>query len=227
MDEITLFGKHKWIYPALPIAIALFGLLFLYVIVPVEQIMKLYFLMFIYFIPPMGKESIIPIGVLGGELTNPLTSELLIIPSIDPITIALSIAFVDICVAIFIALNYELARDIPAVGSFMKKIESISAKKENKFAWLRPLRFVGIVLFVMIPFQGSGGLVGSIIGRFIGMTAVETVLAISVGAIAGCLFIAYFAQSLFSLFADNLLIICVVLFVFIVIGLIMYLQEKR
>lgn len=227
MKDITLFGDHKWIYPILPLSLAVFGLLFLYAIVPIEQIMKLYFLMFIYFIPPMGKESIIPIGVLGGELINPLNGEVWTIPSIDPVTIALSIAFVDICVAIFIALNYELAKDIPAVGSFMKKIESISTKKENKFSWLRPLRFIGIVLFVMVPFQGSGGLVGSIVGRFIGMTAAETVLAISVGAIAGCLFIAYFAQSLFSLFADNLLFIGIILFIFIIIGLVMYIQGKK
>lgn len=227
MEEITLFGNHKWIYPIFPIALALFGLLLLYIIVPVEQIMKLYFLMFIYFIPPMGKESIIPLGVLGGELTHPLSGELWNIPSIDPLTIALSIAFVDICVAIFIALNYDLAKGIPAVGSFMKKIEKINKRKDKNYTWLHPLRFFGIVLFVIIPFQGSGGLVGSIVGRFIGLSAVETVAAISIGAVSGCLLIAYFSHTLFSLLSSHLEMVLLILFSLIICGLYFYIKNSK
>lgn len=227
MNDVTFFGRHTAIYPLLPIAIALFGLLMLYIIVPMEQIMKLYFLMFIYFIPPMGKESIIPLGILGGELTNPLTGDLWIIPSLDPFTLALSIAFVDICVALFIALNYDLAKTIPAVGSFMKKIERISMRKQNKISWLRPLHFLGIVLFVIIPFQGSGGLVGSIVGRFIGLSAVETVIAISIGAIGGCMLIAYFSQSLFDIFRENLSIFIIFIIALMGFGVFAYMYSHK
>jgi uncharacterized membrane protein len=202
----------------------LFGLLLLYVIIPADHIMKLYFLMFIYFIPPMGKESVIPLGILGGDLTNPVSGELISIPSLDPFTLALSIAFVDICVALFIALNYNFALGIPAVGSFMKRVEKMNKKRDGQYGWLRPLRFFGIVLFVVIPFQGSGGLVGSIVGRFIGLTAAETVAAISIGAIGGCLLIAYFAQSLLSLIADNLLFILIAILCLVGIGLYFYLK---
>ena len=95
-----------------------------------------------YFFPPLGKESIIPLGINSG---------------IDPIVMALSIAFVDIVVALFLVWNYDLAKKIPIVGKFMKKVEEKGTSAEEKYGWIKPLRFIGIVLFVIVPFQGSGG----------------------------------------------------------------------
>ena len=139
-----------------------------------------------YFFPPLGKESIIPIGVTAG---------------IHPIIMALSIAFVDIVVALFLVWNYDLAKKIPIVGKFIKKIEDKGNTAEEKYGWIKPLRFIGIILFVMVPFQGSGGLVGSIVGRLIGMKPCNTLYAISIGAITGCLLIAMFSKA-FLIFAE-------------------------
>ncbi|GAI83770.1 unnamed protein product, partial [marine sediment metagenome] len=101
-----------------------------------------------YFFPPFGKESIIPAGVALG---------------IHPVVMALSIAFVDVVVALFLVWNYDLAKKIPIIGKFMMKVEEKGNVVEEKYGWIKPLRFIGIMLFVIIPFQGSGGLVGSIV----------------------------------------------------------------
>ena len=138
--------------------------------------LKYYSLISAYFFPPLGKESIIPTGVAFG---------------INPLVMALSIAFVDIVVALFLMWNYDIAKKIPLIGKFMEKVENIGKSSSEKYAWVKPLRFFGIILFVMVPFQGSGGLVGSILGRLIGMKPMNTFLAISIGAILGCLMIAY------------------------------------
>ncbi|MCJ2533678.1 MAG: hypothetical protein LN364_00410, partial [Candidatus Thermoplasmatota archaeon] len=61
-----------------------------------------------YFFPPLGKESIIPAGIAFG---------------VDPIVMALSIAFVDVVVALFLVWNYDLAKKIPIIGKFMIKVE--------------------------------------------------------------------------------------------------------
>lgn len=164
-----------------------------------------------YFFPPLGKESVIPAGVLAG---------------VHPIVMALSIAFVDIIVALFLLWNYDLAKKIPLVGKFMIKVEGIGKSSSEKYAWIKPLRFIGIVLFVMVPFQGSGGLVGSIIGRLIGMKPLNTFFAITIGAIIGCLLIAYFAEAVLSVFIQNFLMGLLIIVILIVIGIMFFVYKK-
>jgi uncharacterized membrane protein len=144
-----------------------------------------------YFFPPLGKETIIPAGIIAG---------------INPLIMALSIAFVDIIVALFLVWNYDLAKKLPLIGSFIDKIEKIGKKTSSKYNWIKPLRFIGIMLFVMVPFQGSGGLVGSIIGRLIGVKPWNIFFAISAGSIFGCILIAYFSEIILSILISNLLL---------------------
>ena len=164
-----------------------------------------------YFFPPLGKESIIPLGIGFG---------------IHPLVMALSIAFVDIVVALFLVWNYDLAKKVPFVGKFMIKVEEKGKNVEQKYGWIKPLRFIGVVLFVMVPFQGSGGLVGSIVGRLIGMKPWNTFFAISLGAIIGCLLIATFAQ-VFLIFAGINALLTLILVAVIVVVIILYFVIKK
>lgn len=164
-----------------------------------------------YFFPPLGKETIIPGGILAG---------------INPLLMALSIAFVDIIVALFLVWNYDLAKKIPLVGKFMIKVENIGKTSSTKYSWIKPLRFIGIVLFVMVPFQGSGGLVGSIVGRLIGMKPRNIFFAISAGAIAGCLLIAYFAEAILSVLIQNFLLGLLIVIILVVIGIMVLVYKK-
>ncbi len=164
-----------------------------------------------YFFPPLGKESIIPLGVGFG---------------IHPLVMALSIAFVDIVVALFLVWNYDLAKKIPFVGKFITKVEEKGKNVEQKYGWIKPLRFIGIVLFVMVPFQGSGGLVGSIVGRLIGMKSWNIFFAISIGAVIGCLLIATFAQA-FLIFAEINTLLTLILVGIIIIVIILYFVIKK
>lgn len=164
-----------------------------------------------YFFPPLGKESVIPTGVITG---------------IDPLVMALSIAFVDIVVALFLLWNYDLTKKIPLIGKFMIKVENIGRSSSDKYSWIRPLRFIGIVLFVMVPFQGSGGLVGSIIGRLIGMRPWTTFFAISTGAIIGTILIAYFSEAIVSVFITNFLIGILIIIILFIIGIMIFMYRK-
>jgi len=195
--------SKPWIWLAkffVPFIIAVTGIIVLQYVVGEASSAKLLLLMMVYFFPPLGKESIIPLGVSGGEITNPITGYVSVVPSINPIIMALSIAFIDIVVALFLVWNYDLAKKIPIIGDFMKKVEEKGKNVEEKYGWIKPLRFIGIVLFVMVPFQGSGGMVGSIVGRLIGMKPRNTFIAILLGAVIGCLLIAMFSQA-FLIFA--------------------------
>lgn len=165
-----------------------------------------------YFFPPLGKETVIPAGIIAG---------------IHPFVMALTIAFVDFIVALFLVWNYDLAKGIPFIGTFIKKVESIGERSSNKYAWIRPLRFIGIMLFVMVPFQGSGGLVGSILGRLIGMNPWSTLVSITLGAVIGCTLLAYFANSIRSIFLQNVLVGILILVVLIIFGTMIFVYRKN
>jgi len=165
-----------------------------------------------YFFPPLGKETIIPAGILIG---------------IHPLVMALSIAFVDFIVALFLIWNYDLAKNIPLIGTFMKKVEKIGKTSSNKYSWIKPLRFIGIMLFVMIPFQGSGGMVGSIVGRLIGMKPWTTLISITLGAVIGCTLVAYFAESLKIILLQNLNVGLIIIGVLFIVGISIYLFRRN
>jgi hypothetical protein len=78
----------------------------------------------------------------------------------------------------------------------------------------------------MIPFQGSGGLVASIVGRLVGMRPWNTFFAISLGAVIGCLIIATFAKT-FLIFAEVNTTLTLILVVILVIIAIIYFIIKR
>jgi len=183
----------------LPIDTGLLGLLIIVLTLPKNLWIKLLPLMGIYFFPPFGKESVIPLGVFGGNVTVPILNWHVQTVSIDPLIMTLSIAFIDIVVSLFIVWNYDLAKKIPLIGKFIIKIESLGKKTVKEYRWIKPLRFIGVMLFVMIPFQGTGGVVGSIVGRLIGMNPLETWLAVSAGAVAGCAILAYFYKIIFGI----------------------------
>ena len=168
-----------------------------------SELSKIWPLIIAYFFPPFGKETIIPlgIGVLDKGINLPLLNLHVEPTSINPISMALSIAFIDIVVALFLVWNYDLAKKIPIIGKFIIKVEEKGNTAEEKYRWIKPLRFIGIILFVMVPFQGSGGLVGSIVGRLFGMNPWNTFIAISIGSVTGCLLIAMFSKT-FLVFAE-------------------------
>ncbi len=211
----------------LPFIIGILGILSLYLIVDEESVGKLLFLMFAYFFPPLGKESVIPIGISGGEITIPFINQYIVVPAINPLIMALTIAFVDIVVALFLLWNYDLAKKIPLIGKFMIKVENIGRSSSDKYAWVKPLRFIGIILFVMVPFQGSGGLVASILGRLFGMKPLNTFFAITTGAIIGTILIAYFADAILSVLVKNFLIGLLIIIIIVVISIMVLMYKKN
>ena len=56
--------------------------------------------------------------------------------------------------------------------------------------WVERLTFFGIVIFVMIPFQGSGAFAGTILGRAVGLSISANLLAVGMGALIGSVLIA-------------------------------------
>ena len=132
-------------------------------------------LMLLYFVPPLGKESVIPIGIAQG---------------IPWTVLAFSIAFVDIVVCLFLIWNFDLAKKLPFIGSGIRRMQIKGTSILESMPWVERLTFFGIVIFVMIPFQGSGAFAGTILGRSVGLSVTSNLLAVGTGALVGSVLIA-------------------------------------
>ncbi|MCU0632479.1 MAG: small multi-drug export protein [Methanolinea sp.] len=164
-----------------------FGVCLLFL--PRDMALVLGGLMLAYVIPPAGKESVIPIGIAIGFPWWLMT---------------FSIALIDVLAGIFMALNCDMALKIPVLGRWIQHFMDKGGEFINKRPWLERFYFTGVVLFVMFPLQGSGGVGGTLVGRMIGLSPGRTLLAITLGAFTGCAFIGLGAEVIKDLILMNL-----------------------
>ena len=194
-----IFERFPWLlrlfYLVFPFAISATYVYSLYVSLPFDLFKAIGGAMSGYFFPPLGKESLIPLTVIWMK-SNGYTDafySLFLVP--------FSIAFVDFATALFLAWNFDLALKIPLIGSWMKKMEAAGRRRMEGSKRSSAFLFWGIAVFVMIPFQGSGGVMASILGRIAGLSPTRTIISISIGAFSGC-----FTIGLLSYYAADKLI---------------------
>jgi len=169
-------------------------------------------LMVIYELPPAGKETVIPLGILSG---------------FPWWAVAGSIALVDVEVGLFMVWNFDLAERIPVLGPWIRRFILAGREFMAKRPWLSRLYFFGIVVMVMVPFFGSGGVRGSIVGRLLGMSRREVMGAIALGAVIGSFGIAVATLYLQQAFLDSLFAGAAALLLLTAGGAALYLVAKR
>ncbi len=214
----TFWGKVTLFF--LPFLIAALYIALLYLIMPDKDVFWVVGGgMSTYFFPPFGKESVIPLLV--GELNR----RGVFTPAAIITLVGGTIAYIDIVTAYFLLWNFYIAEQIPFLGKWIKKFEEFGAQKMKEKKWISRVAFVGIALFVVFPFQGSGGVGASILGKVIGMDKYHAWIAIIIGAFTGCFFIAtvsyYLSESILEAFQSSvfkgigLLAVVLVIFVFL------------
>ena len=131
-----------------------------------------------YFFPPtslLGRLWAIPFGVrLGLNLWSAVGA----------------VVFVDLDTSLFMVWNFDIVIRIPFLGGLILRAETKGHESLEKYPWIRRLAFVGIALFIAIPFNGTNAVIGAIIGKIIGMKALYAWLAVAIGSILGCLLVA-------------------------------------
>jgi Putative small multi-drug export protein len=146
-------------------------------------------LMLVYELPPAGKETVIPLGILLG---------------FPWWAVAGSIALVDVEVGLFMVWNFDLAGRIPILGPWIRRFIAGGREFLAGRPWLSRLYSFGIMVMVMVPFFGSGGVRGSIVGRLLGMSRREVMGAIVTGAMMGSFGIALGTLYLREAFIESL-----------------------
>ncbi|NYT00104.1 MAG: small multi-drug export protein [Methanocellales archaeon] len=131
-----------------------------------------------YFFPPtslLGRLWAIPFGLrLGLNLWSAVGA----------------VVFVDLVTSLFMVWNFDIIIKVPLLGGLILRSETKGHESLEKYPWIRGLAFLGIALFIAIPFNGTNAVIGAIIGRIIGMKPLYTWLSVSIGSILGCLLVA-------------------------------------
>jgi hypothetical protein len=141
--------------------------------------------------------------------------------------VAGSIALVDLEVGLFMIWNFDLAEGIPVLGPWIRRFIHGGREFLTGRPWLSELYFLGIVIMVMVPFFGSGGVRGSIVGRLLGMSRPGVVGAIATGAVIGCFGIALATLYLKQAFLSNFFLGAALLLFLIMAGVLIYWLSRR
>ena len=149
-----------------PLVVVIFFIL-TFLILSKNEILILGGLIVVYFIPPSGKESIIPIGIGLG---------------IPWWLMALTLTLLDVITALFMLMNFTLMLRVPRLGPWIEKTTATSREFMAEHPWLNRWRIPGMAFFVMLPLQGTGGVGATVIGLMVGLTPREILLAVVIGA---------------------------------------------
>jgi len=172
----------------LPALLVLVHVAIMYFTLRYDQFLIVIGLIVAYLLPPAGKETVIPLGIALG---------------IPWWYIALAIAVVDTETGLFMALNFDLAYHIPWLGGLLEQFTEKTSRFLQDHLWIEGLSVFGILLMVMVPFLGSGGIRGSIAGNLLGIRAYLVFIAIISGALIGCFGIALGSDAIISLLCSN------------------------
>ncbi len=142
-------------------------ILVLYSIYDYNTFLQIFGLILVYFIPPAGKESIIPAAIAMG---------------IPLVTICVSISLIDIICCLFMLWNFDVLVFLPFVGKYIPGLMRKGSQTLAKHTWLERVCFIGLIFFVFLPLQGTGSISGTILGKMAGMPPLEIFCAISIGA---------------------------------------------
>lgn len=148
-------------------------------------------LMLAYSLPPFGKESIIPTAIAMG---------------ITPVTMLFLIIYIDLTFAILIIWNYDLIYKMPLFGKILRKIEGLGMRAWEEHTWTSNVIFIGLIIFVFIPFHGTGATTSAIIGRAIGIQPLKVFVAITIGSVTGASFVVLFSNAFRIVFGKEILL---------------------
>lgn len=151
-------------------------------------------LYFAYFVPPLGKESVVPLLV--GQGFHPLFA-------------AAAIATMDLIGALVVFSNWDLVVRIPVVG---RRIEQFSDKVSEVAAEQHVVKaggWVFLFLFVMFPFQGSGGISGALVSRVLGIAMHRAVAIVGLAAFTSAVVIAYLSEAVITIVGPEVLLVAV------------------
>jgi uncharacterized membrane protein len=167
-----------------PVGIYLLYLFVLRASMPRDEFTVLFGLITAYFFPPAGKESVIPLGIYLGQPWW---------------LMAFSCSLLDCVSSLFVLWNLDLLLAVPYAGPRLSRALANGERLLAGRPWIRRFYAAGLVGFVMVPLQGSGGVTGTLIGRLLGLDPVTVIACVAAGSVISSTAIALGAEYLLLL----------------------------
>jgi len=174
----SMYSSSLWaiLRIGIPFIIAALYFLLLYILLPRSDFLRISGIMLAYFVPPSGKETLIPLGIILG---------------LPWWLMAISLSVMDIITCMLVIWNFDLVMKVPYLGAWVGRFMLRGKKIIDERPWIAKYYLLGLIFFIMIPFQGTGGIGGSIIGRMLGLKNSVIILAMAFGTTIESFFIAF------------------------------------
>ncbi len=143
-----------------------------------------------YTVPPLGKETIIPTRIKQG---------------VPPYFIGFATTMIDLCFCTFLIWNYDWVKKLPVFGPALSRTEEKGRRKAKNSRWFKRTTFTITTLFVLVPFNGSGGVGGTVLGRIVGMKPYRILLAVFIGSVIGSFSYAYLTDMMMGILEESII----------------------
>lgn len=130
-----------------------------------------------YLATPLGAEFWVPTSVIAVELGGGGVAMAAVVVA--------SVVLVDVFTALFLLWNFDLAERTPLLGKFIDKAEERCRRFLREKPWRQRLAVVALGVYVALPVQMSGGVVGSILGRVMGIPRYRVFVIVALSSAAG------------------------------------------
>lgn len=103
--------------------------------------------------------------------------------------------FFSCATAFFYSFNLDLLERLPRVGPRLRRTRRSMRSTLARKPWIRRWALAGVAFFVILPMPGSGTLVGSMVGRLIGLSPLGSFLAVAAGGTVVCVAYGWFGDA--------------------------------
>lgn len=95
------------------------------------------------------------------------------------------IVYIDLATALIVLGGMHHLYRLPGAGRRMAAARESGWRLLQRNPWMHRVTWLSLAGFVAVPFQGTGALVGVILGRLLGLSRISIVAATGIGSIAG------------------------------------------
>ncbi len=99
--------------------------------------------------------------------------------------LAALVVYIDLATALVMMGGIHLLDRLPGAGRRLAAARASGFRILNRNPWMHRAAWVALAIFIAVPFNGTGSLLGSVIGRLLGLSRTAIMSAIGFGSIVG------------------------------------------
>lgn len=100
--------------------------------------------------------------------------------------LATLVVYGDLATTLVMVANFHLLFGLPVIGKWLRQAQETSWNVLRANRWMRSMAWVGVVVFIAMPFQGTGAVVGTVLARLLALPPWATFSAVATGSALGC-----------------------------------------